>query len=242
MLAPRQECEIALLAQRCTKNDRCLISCWAGGGTNVGGGCWHWCYSVGLEVDGVETTCSWSALSNWEECERYAPCLPPECSEFRYFHSNSGGYSLLLPVEWKLQEELGEDYHAWFQPEPASGFALNGFEVRRMRNYRHSLGLAERKPEQAAEEYAHRIARQFAGSDANSVYEMSYGVPGEPIHYRIVAGLKPWECPVQHLAIAITGKDWLTATWSFPCPVSDDDEIESDAYAMIGSLSVQQSW
>ena len=239
VLTPRQECEISLLAQRCTKNDRCLISCWNNGGSNVGGGCWHSCYDLYVRVDDIVTSCAWSAPPTWDECKRYAPCVPPECSEFSYFHSTMGGYSVLLPTEWRLREERGEDYHGWFAPEPGSRSALPSFEVRRFHNYRHSLDLAARKLEQAAEEYAHRIAENLAGSDANNVYEISHGGPGEPFHYRIVAG---GACPVQHLAILATGMDWLVASWVFACPLDDEHEVESDAYAMIGSLSVQQSW
>ncbi|ALN64749.1 putative lipoprotein [Lysobacter antibioticus] len=62
-LSERERCEIAALATHCSPANDCLVSCLSSpGGVNVGGGCWHVCFS-GMHRDEP-------APPGFAECER----------------------------------------------------------------------------------------------------------------------------------------------------------------------------
>jgi len=133
-------------------------------------------------------------------------------------------------------------YSARLKDGNAEARSGSAFEVLRLRDYRSQFTFGSREPEAVAEEWAHTLGTELAYGPDHSLYELSFDVPGEPIHYRIVVGDKPWGCPVEHAAVEIDGRHWFSARWRIPCSDDAKESAEADAYAMISSLSIDAKW
>ncbi len=70
-LTPQESCQVALLRQRCTTTDSCILRCLLdGSGKKVAGGCLHLCGNSYVRVGGHLAACPrpWQAPPRWETC------------------------------------------------------------------------------------------------------------------------------------------------------------------------------
>jgi hypothetical protein len=80
-LTPKESCQVALLRQRCTATDSCILRCLLdSSGKNVGGGCFHVCGNIVVRVRGNLVACPrpWQPPPGWEACRQITAANEPD--------------------------------------------------------------------------------------------------------------------------------------------------------------------